>query len=129
MFLKRDISVYNYKCLSFLSFECFYLVFVKKCLKIDLKMWLKNGQNRHCFFNIILDNHKKSPCDIHHRIYTTSSKQKRCTGWERSAYACAIQVYQNLGTLIIINLVQSYHTTPGLMIIHHSYIKTSVSDL
>ena len=26
-------------------------------------------------------------------------------------------------------VVQSYHTTPRLMIIHHSYIKTSVSDL
>ena len=25
-------------------------------------------------------------------------------------------------------VVQSYHTTPGLMIIHYFYIKTSISD-
>ena len=49
-------------------------------------------------------NHKESPWNIHHRIYTTnSSKQKRFTGWERTAYyAFVIQVYQNLGTLTII---------------------------
>ena len=47
-------------------------------------------------------NHKESPWDIHHIIYTTSCKFKKDTGWKRSAYACAIQVYQNIGTLIII---------------------------
>ena len=48
------------------------------------------------------NNHKESPWDIHHRIYTTSSKQKRYTGWERSAKANGIHVYQNIGTLIIL---------------------------
>ena len=43
----------------------------------------------------------------HHGIFIIASilltlNKKRYAVWERFAFACAIQVYQNLGTLIII---------------------------